>query len=321
MSASGPSRPRVAAIVLNYNGREVTLQALRSLLAMTYSDFEVLHVDNGSSDGSSEAVAEALPGVVPVRLEENRGPGGGINRGIETALRRGCDYLLLLNNDIEVSPSMLDELISVAETDPGIGIVGPKIYYHARPDRLWSAGGAIRFRESVTRERGSGELDRGQYDRDQEVGYVNGCAMLIRRSVLEQVGLWDPLFHLAADDADWCMRMKALGYRAFFAHRAVLWHKVGHTVGGYQASRTFYNGRSAALFVRRYGTPLRWLSFLLATAAALPLAFLRELARGNQGAVVAKARGLLAGLRTPLADPPRALAHGDERQGAETQAP
>ena len=297
--------PRVAALVLNYNGRDITLQALASLEAMTYPACELIHIDNGSSDGSTEAVAAAHPNVTQIRVEENQGVVFGMNQGIELAVSRGVDYLLLLNNDIEVEPDFLDELVAVAEADAGIGCVGPKILYHGERDRLWSAGGRIRFRESMTRERGEGQVDRGQYDRDEEVPYVNGCAMLVRRSVVEEIGLWDPLFHLALDDADWCMRMKAHGYRCYYAHRAVLYHMVARTVGGYRASRTFFNGRSAALFVRRYGGPLQWCSFLAFLSAGLFLAFFRELVRGNQAAVIAKLRGVIDGLRAPMAPPPR----------------
>ncbi len=301
---SGPV-PRVAAIVLNYNGRDITLQALRSLEAMTYPACELIHVDNGSGDGSSEAVATVHPEVTQIRVEQNQGVVFGMNQGIELAVSRGVDYLLLLNNDIEVERDFLDELVAVAEADPGIGCVGPKILYHGERDRLWSAGGRIRFRESMTRERGEGEVDRGQYDRDEEVPYVNGCAMLVRRTVVEEIGLWDPLFHLALDDADWCMRMKARGYRCYYAHRAVLYHMVARTVGGYRASRTFFNGRSAALFVRRYGGPLQWCSFAAFLSAGLFIAFFRELVRGNQSAVIAKLRGVIEGLRAPMAPPPR----------------
>ena len=301
------SQPSVSAIVLNYNGREITLQAIASLSRMEYPNFEIVHLDNGSTDGSTEAVAEAFPDVVQVRVEENRGAIHGMNRGMEAALERGCDYLLLLNNDIEVDPAMLTEMMRVAESDPTIGCVGPKIYYFWNRDRLWSAGGLIRFRESITRERGMGDVDSGQFERDEEVPYINGCAMLIRREVLEQVGLWDPLFHMAAEDADWCMRMKRLGYRCVYAHRAVLWHMVAFTVGGYEARRTFLNGRGTALFVRRYGGPWQWFTFLFFMTLAIPAAFLRELPKGNQGAAVAKLRGVLEGLRVPLTPPPPAL--------------
>jgi len=298
--------PRVAAIVLAYNGREVTLQALRSLRRMTYPSFDLVVVDNGSTDGSAAAIGGAFPEVALLRAEANLGAAGGANLGIRWALERGYDYLLLLNNDIEVDPRMLEELVAAAEGDSRIGAVGPKAYYHGDPERIWSAGGRIRFREAVTRERGQGEIDRGQYDRDVEVDYLNGCAVLVRRRAFEEVGLWDPLFHLAVEDADWCLRARRAGYRCLYAHRARLWHMVSHTTGPYRAAKTYQTGRSTAIFVRRHAGLAQWASFLLFYAAAFPAAYLRELPRRNQGAAVAKLRGVLAGFRVPLTAPPGA---------------
>ncbi|MCB1036903.1 MAG: glycosyltransferase family 2 protein [Acidobacteria bacterium] len=299
------SPPRVAAIVLNYNGREVTLQALESLSAMTYPAFDLVVVDNGSTDGSYQAVAEAFPDVHQLRTEENLGAAGGCNLGIRWAMEQGHDYLLILNNDIEVAPDMLDELVKVAESDPTVGCVGPKEYYYGDRQRLWSAGGTLRFREAITRERGEGEIDRGQYDRDEEVDYVNGCAMLVRREAVAEAGLWDPIFHLAVEDADFCTRIKARGYRCFYAYRARLWHMVSYATGIYKAGKTFHTGRSTAIYVRRYATPWQWLTALSAFAVSIPVAFFRELPRGNQGAAVAKLKGYLEGLRIPMTAPPR----------------
>ncbi len=298
------SSPKVAAIVLNYNGRDLTLQTVESLLGMSYENFDIVVVDNGSTDSSHAAVGEAFPQVSRLRTEENLGVAGGINLGIRHALEGDYDYLLTLNNDIEVDPAMLGEMVAAAERDPTIGCVGPKAYYYWDRDRLWSAGGVIRFKESVTRERGMGEIDRGQYDRDEEVAYINGCAMLVRSSVMAEVGLWDPIYHLAVEDADWCMRMKRLGYRSFYAHRAVLWHMVSHTTGVYKPGRTFQTGRSTAIFVRRYAGFWQWCTFVLFMAAAIPAAFVRELFKGNQAAAVSKLRGVLEGFRVPMTPPP-----------------
>jgi GT2 family glycosyltransferase len=304
---------RVAAIVLNYNGRELTLQALESLRRLRYPRYDLVVVDNGSTDGSPEAVAGAFPEVHQVRTETNLGPAGGYNLGMVWALERGYDYLLILNNDIEAHPDLLDELVRVAESDPTIGCVGPKTYYFSDRGRLASAGGVIRFKESVTRERGQGARDRGQYDRDREVAYVNGCGMLIRRQAIEAAGLWDPIFFLSVEDADWCMRAKRRGFRCVFAHRAILYHMVSDTTGVYKPAKTFQTGRSSAIFARRYAGPWQWLTFFAFLAAALPVAWLRELRRGNQAAAVAKARGVLAGLRAPLTPPPTLE---DARRGA-----
>lgn len=296
--------PKVAAVVLNYNGREVTLQALASLARMTYPRFDLVVVDNGSTDGSAAAMAEAFPDVVQVRTEANLGPAGGVNLGLEWALARDHDYVLVLNNDIEVAPDFLTEMVAAAEADPAVGCVGPKAYYHSDRQRIWSAGGEIRFREAVTSEAGEGEIDRGQWDRDREVPYVNGCAMLIRRAALEAVGLWDPTFFLGVEDADFCMRVRRAGFRCRYAHRARLWHMVSHNLGYYRPPRTYNTGRNTALFARRYAGRWQWVTVVTFFAASLPVAFVRELARGNQRAVVAKLRGFVAGLRAPLGPPP-----------------
>jgi len=296
--------PKVAAMVLNYNGKKVTLETLSSLVAMTYPACNLFVVDNGSTDGSREAVEAQFPDVIQVRTEENLGPAGGLNLGVRHLIPLDYDYILVLNNDIEADPEMLTEMVRLAESDPQIGCVGPKTYYYGDRERLWSAGGIIQFRESVTQERGVDQLDRGQYDEACEVDYIHGCAALIRRSVMAEVGPYDPLFFLAVEDADWCMRMKQLGYRCAYAHRARLWHMVGQTAGVYKPGRTYQTGRSTAIFTRRYANLWQWCRFLVFITLAIPAAFLRELPRGNQGAAISKLRGVLAGLRVPLTDPP-----------------
>lgn len=296
--------PSVAAIVLNYNGKDLTFQTVESLQGLTHEDLEIVVVDNGSSDGSHEAVQAEFPEVTALRVEVNQGISVGLNAGITYAMDRGFDYLLILNNDIEVHPEMVTEMLAVAERDPAIGCVGPKTYYYSDRNRLWSAGGRIRFREAVTRERGMLDLDEGQYERDEEMDYINGCAMLVPRRVVERIGLWDPIYLVGVEDADWCMRMKRAGFQCWYAHRALLWHMVSPTTGGYKPGRTFNTGRSTAIFVRRFGTPLQKASFWLFLLAAIPAAFVRELPRGNQAAAVAKLRGVLDGWRQPMTSPP-----------------
>jgi len=294
------SPPRVLAIVLNYNGRELTLATLESLAAVAHAGLEVLVVDNGSSDGSDEAVAERFPAVRRLRTELNLGISGGLNLGFRVGLAEGHDFLMPMNNDVEVAPEMLDELLRVAEAQPRAGAIGPKCYYHADRGRLWSAGGRIRFREAVTRERGMGEVDRGQYDRDERVDYLNGACLLIRREAMRETGLWDPVYQVSVEDADWCARMVRQGWQCWYAHRARLWHMVSPTTGGYVAGRTFRTGRSTAIYVRKFAGPTGWLAWLFWSALAFPAALARESLKGNAGAVLAKYRGIAAGLRQPL---------------------
>ena len=288
-------QPSVACIVLSYQGKALVLQTLESLYRLDYPRFRVVVVDNGSSDGTSEAVAAAWPQATLLRIEQNQGISVGLNLGIRHVLEAGDDYLLLLNNDIEVRADMVKELVAVAESDPSIGAVGPKAYYYSDRDRLWSAGGQLHFRQSITDERGNLEIDRGQYDRTEEMDYVNGCAMLVPRRAQLDVGLWDGSFLVSVEDADWCMRAKKKGWRCFYAHRAVLWHMVSPTTGGYKPGRTFQTGRSTMLFVRKHANLFQWASFLFFFLLAVPAAFLRELRRGNQAAAIAKLKGAWAG--------------------------
>jgi GT2 family glycosyltransferase len=293
--------PRVLAVILSYEGRELVLQTLASFAASDYPALELLVVDNGSTDGTDAAVAERFPRVSRLRTETNLGISGGLNLGIRRGLEQGFDLLMLCNNDIEVAPDMVTRLVESAVAHEGAGCVGPKCYYYfGDRNRIWSAGGILRWREAVTKERGMGELDRGRFDQDRETDYVNGACMLIRRGAMLAAGLWDPVYHVSVEDADWCVRMRRAGWSCRYAHRAKLWHMVSPTTGGYTPSRTYRTGRSTAIFVRKYAGLGGWLSFAFWTALAFPAALLRETFRGNAAAVFAKYRGLRDGLRTPL---------------------
>lgn len=304
--SAGAGRPRVLGVVLNYNGRDLTLETIASLRRLDYPALDLLVVDNGSTDGSDAAVAALFPEVRRLRTEINLGISGGLNLGFELGLAEGYDFLMPMNNDIEVAPDLLTELVAAASLDENIGCVGPKCYYYfGERDRIWSAGGELRFHEAVTRERGMGERDRGQFDRDGELDYVNGALMLIRREAMLATGLWDPIYQVSVEDADWCLRMRRAGFRCWYAHRAKLWHMVSPTTGGYTPARTYRTGRSTAIFVRRFASVPGWLSYLAWSALALPAALARELPRRNGGAVVAKYRGMWAGLREPLPPSPK----------------
>ena len=295
----------VLAIVLNYNGREITLQTVASLLASDFPALEVLVVDNGSTDGSDAAVANAFPAAARIRTAANLGISGGLNLGILRGLAEGFDYLMLCNNDIEVAPDMVTRLVAAAEANASAGCLGPKCYYYyGDRRRIWSAGGRLRWREAVTAERGMGELDRGQFDIDGETDYINGACMLVRREAMLSTGLWDPVYQVSVEDADWCLRMRRAGWSARYVAGAELWHMVSPTTGGYTPGRTFRTGRSTAIFVRKYAGAGGWISFLFWTLVAFPAALARELPKRNMGAVVAKYRGILAGMRAELSPLP-----------------
>ncbi len=249
--------PQVTIIILNWNGLTDTLECLESLASLEYADHTVMVVDNGSTDGSARIIQERFSGVTLIENDKNLGFAGGNNVGLRQALKGNADYALLLNNDTKVDPLFLLRLVEVAESDPSIGIVGPTIYYHDEPELTWSAGGAIDWQQGCTRMLGLDERDTGQFGSEpRRVDFVTGCAMLLRRAVLEQAGLLDERFFVYYEETEWCVRVQRAGFKIVHAPQSKLWHKITP------------EGRAASPLVHYYMTRNRLL-FLKATSAGL----------------------------------------------------
>ncbi|MBC8076515.1 MAG: glycosyltransferase family 2 protein, partial [Chloroflexales bacterium] len=151
------SQPNVAAVVVNWNGAALTIACVESLLASRYAIGRVIVVDNGSTDGSAQAIAARLPAVELLRSTHNRGFAGGCNLGIRAALAGGASYVLLANNDAFVAPDMLGELVATLEADPQGGLAGPLICYAHAPELVWYLADDERRWLPVPRRLGSGE--------------------------------------------------------------------------------------------------------------------------------------------------------------------
>jgi GT2 family glycosyltransferase len=269
------THPRVAVIVVNWNGRDITLACLESLSALTYSPAELIVVDNGSVDGSVEAIRARFPSVTLLALPENLRFAGGNNAGMREALAHGADLVLLLNNDTVVDADFLTHMVARMEADRTCGMVAPKIYYFDRPERIWFAGGIISMWTGTMRHVGIREVDRCQFDIARETGYGSGCCVLVRADVIRTIGMLDESYHIYSEDADWSMRVRRAGYKIMFEPRARVWHKVSVSAGGHLS---WYKLRNKFLsnfrFFWRYGTWYQrlvfpWLSVIvniLATA-------------------------------------------------------
>ncbi|MCK5571866.1 MAG: glycosyltransferase family 2 protein [Bacteroidetes bacterium] len=288
--------PLVYCVILNLNGRTLLLETLDSVRELTYPNFRVVVADNGSTDGSLEAVRELHPDVEIVENGTNLGFGEGNNAGIRHAGGRGSEWIFLLNNDIIVDKDLLTEMMRVGVTDQTIGMLCPKIYYADEPRKLWYAGGRVNFWTGRVSHRGIRKMDSGHYDRVEETDYVTGCAMLIRSSALDAVGLFDPVYYpIYAEDADLSARFRQAGYRLVYVPSGRLWHKVSaFSGGGLTPFKTRLKVEHNLIFFRRYAKWYHWLTMPLFVAAGA-LAFTgRELARGN-GKVVAALFGGFAG--------------------------
>ena len=240
--------PMVCTVVLSWNRREDTLECLRSLSRITDPETSLVLVDNGSSDGTGEAVKEEFPGIELMETGENLGYAGGNNVGIRRALELGADYVLILNNDTIVAPEFLREMLAVASRSERIGFVSPKIYFQDPPDLLWFAGARFSAWCGYGRMTGYRERDRGQYDQIREIDRPCGCAVLVSRRLCEEAGLMDPSLFLYVDEIEWMLRAKKKGFKAFFAPKAVVWHKVSATVGHENHPDAFYYGVRNTLY-------------------------------------------------------------------------
>ncbi|MDH4135795.1 MAG: glycosyltransferase family 2 protein [Anaerolineae bacterium] len=241
--------PWVTIIVLNWNGLADTLECLESLAGLDYPTYEVVVVDNDSTDGSVEAIRARFPQVTLIENGENLGFAGGNNVGMCYAMDQGTDYVLLLNNDTIVDPEFLTTLVKAAESDPSIGIVSPILYYYDEPHTIWCAGASIDWRRGVTHRLRAEEPDDGQDERIHEVDFVSGCALLAKSSVVKDTGLMDHEFFLYYEEADWCVRARAQGYRIVFVRAAKVWHKVSRSAGQDTPLVSYYMTRNTLRFL------------------------------------------------------------------------
>lgn len=220
--------PRVSVIVVNWNGRRHLPECLDSLAAQTFRDFEVVLVDNGSSDDSVALVERDYPTVRILPLAENTGFARGNNLGFAEA---HGEYLVALNNDTRVAPGWLAALVAAADGDPQLGMVGSRICVYDEPDRLDSIGVAIcsdgMSRAAFRRQR----FSRLGMSGIVEILLPSACAALYRRAMIEEVGGFDEAFFAYCEDTDLGLRGRRAGWGAVAALDAVVLHKYSQTGG------------------------------------------------------------------------------------------
>jgi len=240
----------VWAVVLNWNRPEDTDLCVESLQAGDYPALEILVVDNGSDAEKYEELLQRLEGVEVIRLESNLGFAAGNNAGAWHALERGADYVLLINNDTTVHPRMIGMLIEVMESDAAVGVAGPIIYYMDQPDKVWFAGYRITGKLYVLRR---GLRLKLPLKPVEEVDFVSGCGMLLRRETVEKVGMFSPEYFMYYEDLDLCLRVKQAGWKIACVTGARMWHKVSASSGGSASPmKQYHQVRSSLIFYRRY---------------------------------------------------------------------
>jgi len=247
---------KVTVLILSYNGKYLLDDSVSSYLANDYPNFEVVVIDNGSTDGTMEYVKNKWPEVFVLRTEKNLGYSGGFNLGLDYAFnKKGADYVLVTNNDVLADSRVIAELLKAAEKDPMTGFVTGKVYYYEHPDVLQSVGKEYCKRLWNGRHIGSREKDIGQYDIESERCFIDDIYTLVNKRVYKEVGSYDPGFFLQCEEWDWQARAKEKGYKIFYTPHAKIWHKESMTIGKQSALKSYYNARNPMLVILRYKSP------------------------------------------------------------------
>ena len=270
--------PLVHIIILNWNGRDDTLACLESVTRIDYPNFRVIVADNGSSDGSVDAIRRDYPKVQVIENRANLGFAAGNNSAIAHALESGTEFVFLLNNDTVVDLGILEAFVKAAERVPQGGVFGGKIYYYDNKETLWYAGGYWDARTLSFGEYGAGELDRGQFDNLTETEWVIGCAMFIRPEVFRAIGPLEPKFFLNNEEIDFCSRAKRAGFSCVYVSEARLWHKISASFGGEDSPlKEYFSARNRLLWAERNaGLGLRFCIYF-SSARSLIRRFVRPL--------------------------------------------
>jgi len=286
--------PLVYILTLNWNRLKDTLECLESLEKITYPNKHLIVIDNGSTDGSPDGIAKNFPKVEQLRNQSNLGFAAGFNVGLRHAIEQGADFVFIVNNDTTIAPDALEHLIKAAQPQ-AIAAVAPIIYYTHAPEEVWSAGSN---RNPITLDTQDNH-GRGQvFTQPTERDFLSGCGLLIKCSVLKEVGLFDERFFFYYEDSDFSLRLQKAGYRLLVVPQAKMWHKVSQSSdGGDSTNERFWMGKSSVIFFRKHSRGMqRWLIIVWRTGSALKTTF-RLLALGKFEASKAYIKGLWDGLR------------------------
>ncbi len=220
--------PKASIVIVNWNGKHYLDACLSSASNQTYKNFEIIMVDNASTDGSVEYVQEKYPSVKIIETKDNLGFAKGCNVGIRAS--NMPDYIVALSNDTRVESNWLEELVKVAETDERIGICGSKLILMDTPNIYNSAGFFIVWNAFIY-DRGPGKKV-GRYEKLERVDGVCAASALYRKKMLDEIGLFDERFFFGHDDVDLSWRAKNAGWKAMYVPTSVCYHKMLGSVKG-----------------------------------------------------------------------------------------
>jgi GT2 family glycosyltransferase len=293
------ARGKIGIVTVTYNSAPVLGEFLSSLKGQTYGNFLLVAVDNASKDATLPILDEQRPaGTVVIANATNLGVAAGNNLGIRSAISAGCEYVLLLNNDVVLGPRLLELLVD-GMTRFACEMTVPMMYFHTPPDRIWAAGGGFhstfglrifhRFVQGVR----SAETCRAA-----RIDYTPTCCVLLRREVFAKIGLMDERYFVYSDDVDFMFRAKKAGIAMYFIPEAELWHKVSSLTGQESDFTYYYGARGRAILLFKHKS--RILAWIWTTSHLLYDAWRAAVDKSFRHACSVKFRGMMDGSKVAI---------------------
>lgn len=286
-------KPEVSVIIPTLNSWVTLKSSLASLYKQTLTPYEIIVVDNASSDKTPKKVRKKFPGVRLICLDKNTGVTGGRNAGIDKA-NKDTQYLLFFDHDMVAHKDMIKNLTGILQTDNSYGIITPKIFYWEDRKRVWAAGTNINLWTGQVLFRGG--KDRGQFDKVEEV-QVAPAAVLVKREVIDAVGKFDDRYFVTYEDTDFCFRARKYGFKTMYTPNATAYHKISPRRPDEQKrllSRSFWIGRNRVLFMKDFGNS--YLFFLFFSVVYLLYFIKLSLEQKDLPGLISYVKGFIAGV-------------------------
>ncbi len=222
----------IKILILNWNGKHLLKPCLDSVSAIDYPNYSVMVIDNGSTDNSVKMVKENFSEVELLELENNNGFAGGYNRCFTRLKDEYSGFILLLNNDTEVDPDILNSFIQAKEKYGDNNLYGGKIFYQDTPNLIWYAGGNVNLKRAKISHRGIRQNDSAEFSKPLQTDYITGCCLFTSMEVINQLNGFDERFNMYGEDVDLCLRAKKEGINCYYWPDAKLYHHVSASLGG-----------------------------------------------------------------------------------------
>jgi GT2 family glycosyltransferase len=291
--------PKVCVVLVNWNGADHTIPCIEDLRQSTYPHVQALVVDNGSSDDSPAQIAGRFPDVEVIRAGSRIAMAEARNRGLRRALAKGCEYVLILDNDTTLDPQLVSHLVNTARAQGDLAAVVPKIYWLRDPRRFWFIHGRISLWTGIYDNPAHDRIDQGQFDVERTVQIASTCCVLIPRKIAERVE-FDSSLHYS-DDVEWSLECHRQGFRIVYCPQGKLWHKVGGSESKNPPPLLRYLWtRDQLRTLRKHARPLQWASVAFLYPFRAILRIIAMIVRRQWGCIPAELKGAKEGFFAPI---------------------